>query len=107
MTAVGATREDLTGVIDELMTSVPEVDIVLLLSEREPGLVSGSLRTAREVSAVEVAALFGGGGHPGAAGFQLLDATVEGTIRGVLEKIVAYQDVRLGLVAPAGTVAAV
>ncbi|MFA5967371.1 MAG: DHH family phosphoesterase [Patescibacteria group bacterium] len=69
----GAAKEETTGVIDELMTSVPGADVVVLLTEKEPRIISGSIRTKKGVNSAEIAALFGGGGHPGAAGFKLSD----------------------------------
>ncbi|HCL47718.1 TPA: hypothetical protein DHW58_01870 [Patescibacteria group bacterium] len=97
LTGSGATKEEFGGLIDELMTSIPGADVVLLLSEREPRVVSGSLRTAKGVDATEIAGLFGGGGHPGAAGFKLLDMTLGEAEPKILEKIREYQKRRLGL----------
>ena len=58
------------------MTSVPQAEIIMLLSEREDNVVSGSVRTKKGVDSSEVAKLFGGGGHYGAAGFKLLDTSI-------------------------------
>jgi phosphoesterase RecJ-like protein len=92
--ASGATVEGLTGLIDELMTSVPGADVIILLSEREPRVVYGSIRAARGVNAMEVASLLGGGGHPGAAGFKLADMDIQEASRLVLEKVATYQQSR-------------
>ncbi|OGB73587.1 hypothetical protein A3K24_01940 [candidate division Kazan bacterium RIFCSPHIGHO2_01_FULL_44_14] len=94
--STGASSEEASGLIDELMTSIPGADIVLLLSEKEARVVSGSIRTAKGVDAMEVAGLFGGGGHPGAAGFKLLDMTISEAEPIVLEKVREYQTRRLG-----------
>lgn len=93
----GATKEDFTGLIDSLMTSIPGVEVALLLTEREPMKVYGSLRTPKGVDAAEIASLFGGGGHPGAAAFQMLDMTLEQARPIVIEKISEYQANRLGI----------
>jgi len=95
--ASGATKEDFAGLIDSLMTSIPGVEIALLLTEREPNVVFGSIRTTKGVDAVEIANLFGGGGHPGAAAFQMLDMMIEQARPIVIEKIGQYQSTRLGL----------
>jgi len=87
----GATTEETGGVIDELMTSVPGADIILLLSEKKSREISGSLRTKKGVNAAELAALFGGGGHPGAAGFKLLDIDPVSAEELVIGKIKEYQ----------------
>lgn len=61
---------DTGGVIDYL-NAVPGANYSVLLSEdREKGIVKGSLRTQRDdVNLSEVAAQWGGGGHPKASGF--------------------------------------
>ncbi|MEZ4210516.1 MAG: DHH family phosphoesterase [Patescibacteria group bacterium] len=74
--SMGVTGQDIGGLIDELMTSVPGSDIVVLLSEREPNVVSGSIRTSKQVDASILAGILGGGGHPGAAGFKLVNTTI-------------------------------
>lgn len=99
--ATGASKEDFTGLIDELMTSIPGAEVVLLLTEREPGMVYGSIRTAQGVDAAAIAGLLGGGGHPGAAAFQLLDMSLDQAQPVVLEKVTGFQAARLGLT-PAG-----
>ncbi len=93
--AVSATPEDISGLIDELMTSVPETDLTILLSERAPGKIYGSIRTARGVDAAAFARLFGGGGHPGAAAFQLADTTLVEAEQLVLAQAESFQRQRL------------
>jgi phosphoesterase RecJ-like protein len=95
-----ATPESFTGLIDELMTSVPGADVVMLITERTPKVIFGSIRTARGVSSIEVAELLGGGGHAGAAGFKLLDMTLADALPLILSKVRALQATRLGLVTP-------
>ncbi len=94
----GATSHDVDGLIDELLTSVPGAEVVLLLSEKDDGHVKGSLRTAKGVDAAAIAGLFGGGGHPGAAGFKLPDSTLSEVEQQVVSKIREYQVARLGTV---------
>ena len=81
--SIGATREDLGGVID-YVNSIPEVQYSVLLSEDEKGNVKASLRTRKnEVDVKTLAEKFGGGGHIKASGF-----TVRG---GHLEKEVKWK----------------
>ena len=87
----GASGEDIGGVIDELLTSVPGADVVVLLSEREPRVVSGSIRTKKGVDAADIAKIFGGGGHPGAAGFRLTDTDIKEGEQVVISRIKEYQ----------------
>ncbi|MBN2585130.1 bifunctional oligoribonuclease/PAP phosphatase NrnA [Patescibacteria group bacterium] len=67
----GATLEDLEGVID-LMNTVPDTKATFLLSERGDKF-KGSVRTNDpDVDVSKLAAIFGGGGHIKAAGFNVL-----------------------------------
>ncbi len=88
----GARPEETSGLIDELLSSVPEAQLVLLLSEKKKGQIFGSLRSKKEVDASLAASLFGGGGHPEAAGF-----TVEGNLEEKEKEIVSkIKDYLLG-----------
>jgi bifunctional oligoribonuclease and PAP phosphatase NrnA len=98
-----ATAEAFSGLIDELMTSVPGAEIVMLITEREPRVVSGSIRTSRGVNASEIAQRMHGGGHPGAAGFKLMDMTLTEALPIILENVRSYQSTRLGGITPAPT----
>lgn len=87
----GALPDETGGLIDELMTSVPGADVVVLVSEKENRVLSGSIRTKKGVDATEIAGLFGGGGHPGAAGFKLVDVGIEQVEPIIINKIKAHQ----------------
>jgi bifunctional oligoribonuclease and PAP phosphatase NrnA len=66
---LGATRQDLGGVID-WVSSMPEAQYSVLLSEDEKGNVKASLRTRKaDIDVKALAEKFGGGGHVKAAGF--------------------------------------
>ena len=79
--SVGATRADLEGVID-YVSSMPEADYSVLLSEDEKGNVKASLRTRKEnVDVKALAEKFGGGGHVKAAGFTIPDGHLEKEIK--------------------------
>lgn len=60
-------------------------DIVLLLVEKQPGVVKASFRSKR-ANVAAIAALFGGGGHVNAAGFEMKGA-LDDIERAVLAKI--------------------
>jgi len=90
----GASENETSGVIDELLKSAPDIDFVLLLVEKEDFL-HGSMRAV--VSGVDVAAmakLFGGGGHEAAAAFQIPGATLLGNEGEIIEKVKEYQSRR-------------
>jgi phosphoesterase RecJ-like protein len=94
----GSKMDETGDIIDELMTNAPDIDIVLLLKEKEDGSLSGSIRTTSDsVDASDLASHWGGGGHARAAGFRLADGrfSVEGNQ--IIEKIKSYQSRRLHL----------
>jgi len=89
--ATGATESETSGVIDELLKSAPDIDFVLLLSEKS-GELDGSLRSVAPGTDVsQIAKLFGGGGHEAAAGFQLAGASLATNEEEILGKIREYQ----------------
>lgn len=67
----GADESAVSGVIDELLKKVVDLDFALILSERQ-GVVHGSLRSiTKGIDVSKIAELFGGGGHEAAAAFRL------------------------------------
>lgn len=82
--SVGAETSETSGLIDELLKTAQGFDFALLLCERE-GHVKGSLRSVKNSFTVsDLAELFGGGGHPKAAGFE-----VTGTLAEKKDEIIA------------------
>jgi bifunctional oligoribonuclease and PAP phosphatase NrnA len=67
-----ASPEDAGGLVNSLNV-LPEVRYCLLLTELEPGMLRGTLRTAEghSVDVAKLAHALGGGGHPRAAGFSV------------------------------------
>jgi|GEM_PF-277717 len=90
-------REDETGgIIDELLTNAPGTEVVLLLKEKNEGIISGSVRTTTpSVDASAIAELFGGGGHTQAAGFKIKSTDFAETEKAVVAGIRAFQEKRL------------
>ena len=77
--AVDAEPSQLSGVVDYL-TMVPGARFALLLNEDRRGNVKGSFRTReKNVDVAEMAAKFGGGGHPKASGFMVHGNLEEGS----------------------------
>lgn len=69
---MGATSKETHGILDELISTIPDADVHVLFTEMEEGGLKASTRSTPAVD-VNVAAgrLFGGGGHARAAGFKL------------------------------------
>jgi bifunctional oligoribonuclease and PAP phosphatase NrnA len=66
-----AREEDLAGVVN-LIATIPDEKASLLLYELPNGKIKGSLRTENnEIDVSRIAALFGGGGHKRASGFEI------------------------------------
>lgn len=101
----GATSNELTGILDDLLSSAPGAEVVLLLKEREDGVVAGSLRTTSSlVDAVEISEMFGGGGHRQATGFKIprKERDFAAITAEVIKKIQDYQARRLGIARSGG-----
>ena len=68
----GAHSDDINDLIDELMATTPDTELVLLVKEREDDIISTSVRSSSDdVDSVAFTSIFGGGGHKQAAGFKI------------------------------------
>jgi len=74
----GASLDDLSGVVN-LLNSVPEAAFSLLLTEYEQGKLKGMLRSEPEkkIDVSKIAAMFGGGGHKLASGFEIAGTLIK------------------------------
>lgn len=70
---------DDTAEIASILNTVPETNFSLVLSERDGGIIKGSLRSEKYkgMDVSEVAHQFGGGGHKLASGFEIKGKIVE------------------------------
>ncbi len=68
----GAKTEDIAQVAG-ILNTVPGTKFSLILSEREDGIIKGSLRSEKYkgIDVSQIAAQFGGGGHKLASGFEI------------------------------------
>ncbi len=84
--SMGATRQDLGGIID-IISSIENVKYSVMLSEDEKNNVKASLRTRRDdVDVKALAEKYGGGGHVKASGFTVPN--------GHLKKVVKWKIVQ-------------
>lgn len=67
---IGAKEEETEGVVGHIR-NIKDVEVALLLKEREDGKIKGSLRSKKMIDVSKIAEIFGGGGHKRAAGFEL------------------------------------
>jgi len=67
-----AKSKETSGILDELISTVPDADLYVLFTELEEGGLKASVRSSNviDVSSL-VAQAFGGGGHSRAAGFRV------------------------------------
>jgi phosphoesterase RecJ-like protein len=69
---MGADSRETHGILDELISTIPDADVYVLFTEIEQGGLKASLRST---AAVDVSALagqtYGGGGHARASGFRV------------------------------------
>jgi phosphoesterase RecJ-like protein len=90
-TRTGAESADTEGLIDHIRAIEPVV-VACVFEEMEPGLTRISLRSKSDrVNVNEIAAQFGGGGHPAAAG-----ARIPGNPLSVQRKVIAAIKLALG-----------
>ncbi|MFA6522888.1 MAG: DHH family phosphoesterase [Candidatus Peribacteraceae bacterium] len=60
------------GILDELISTIPDADVHVLFTETEPGNLKASMRSSAAIDASRLAAeTYGGGGHARAAGFKV------------------------------------
>lgn len=74
----GATYDDIADVAS-ILNTVPETNFSLVLSQRDNGMIKGSLRSEdyKGVNVSEIAHSFGGGGHRLASGFEIKGEVIE------------------------------
>jgi len=88
---IGASYTQAEGVMDELLSSAPGANVVLMLIERFPGIVTGSLRTLSDTIEVDkLAVSLGGGGHKKAAGFKMEGINIADAEKLVIPKIKTF-----------------
>lgn len=97
LSETGAMAQDFSGLVDEFLASVSDTDVAILISERETGLVHGSIRTQGEAEANEIAKLFDGGGHVKAAAFKITGMTLAQATEEIIKNVKTYQAQRLNL----------
>lgn len=75
-----ASTEDI-GQVASILNTVPGTKFSLVLSERDNGLIKGSLRSEeyKGVDVSQIAHIFGGGGHKLASGFEIQGKIIETT----------------------------
>ena len=72
LTEMGATSKESAGILDELISTIPDADVHALFTEIEDGGFKASLRSSTAIDVNKAAGrLFGGGGHARAAGFKI------------------------------------
>ncbi len=72
LTEMGATSKETAGLLDELISTIPDADVHVLFTEIEEGGFKASMRSSVTVDVNRAAGrLFGGGGHARAAGFKV------------------------------------
>ncbi len=79
---IGAKEEETEGVVGHIR-NIKDVEVALLLKEREDGKIKGSLRSKKIIDVSKVAEVFGGGGHKRAAGFE-----ISGTLEEAEKKVI-------------------
>lgn len=92
----GAHIDDIRNVMDELLSSTPGSDVVLLLAEHEPTKIAGKLKGINGQDVLAIAEIFGGSGKSQAAGFDIHNSNIEQAIPTVIGKVRDFRAVQLG-----------
>lgn len=67
-----ATSKETHGILDELISTIPDADVYVLFTETEEGGLKASLRSSAVIDASALSGkTYGGGGHARAAGFKV------------------------------------
>lgn len=95
--AFNAEESETSGVIDELLKTVPNIDFAMLITERRDALNVSLRSVGKGVNVAELAQVLGGGGHELAAAFQLANTDLAESKDKVLIRVKEFQAKRLGL----------
>jgi len=81
----GAKRSDTKNIIS-ILRDIANVKVALMVLEQD-GYCKISLRSDEEMDVSRISALFKGGGHKGAAGFEVKSRDTEGTCKEILKEL--------------------
>jgi phosphoesterase RecJ-like protein len=81
----GATDADLEGVVAHLR-NVAGVEVAFLIRQMPNGVLRVNIRSSNHFNAAEFARPFGGGGHPKAAGLQLINMSLDQAAALIVDK---------------------
>lgn len=82
-----ASEQELDGLMDQLITSASDADIVFLVRETQEGDIKVSIRSLKNIDITPIVLPFGGGGHQRAAGFKIMNSTLEKSIPLVVDSV--------------------
>lgn len=69
---MGASSKETHGILDELISTIPDADVHVLFTETEDGGLKASLRSSAAIDVSRLAGeTYGGGGHARASGFKV------------------------------------
>lgn len=86
----GVSAGDVLDAADELLTNVPDAEIVLVICEKSPGKVEARLTGSKNTNVLPLAELFGGSGTSRSASFSIEGEKLEDLELIILKKIHDY-----------------
>jgi len=96
MTSNKADLEDVKAILDNILISIPNIDIVLILAENSKNKITGLVKSTNGGDVLKIAEIFGGKGQAKQAQFEIVNASLEETANQVLAKIREIQGKQLG-----------
>ena len=79
-------EDDDTYDVINTIRRVDGVKIAIFAREREAGQYKISTRSSCEIDVSKICAIFGGGGHPGAAGCSVTEAELDGAVKRIIDE---------------------
>ena len=79
-------EDDDTYDVINAIRRVDGVSIAVFAREREPGIYKVSTRSSCEIDVSKICAIFGGGGHPGAAGCTVAEQDLDDTVKRIIDE---------------------
>jgi len=86
----GAKRSDTKNIVS-MLRDIVNVKVALMVLEQD-GYCKISLRSDGDMDVSKISAIYGGGGHKGAAGFEVQSSDTRATCREILDKLIINRD---------------
>ncbi len=91
-TQANAQENELDGLMDQLITSASDADIVFMIRECNDGSTKVSIRSIKNIDITPIVLPFNGGGHQRAAGFKITDKSFSEAKEAAIQAIQKFME---------------